>query len=296
MNSDDFDFVAGLLKDRSGLVLTRDKVYLLENRLAPVIRRRRMKGMDDLIKYLRESDTNLVDEVVETMMTTETAFFRDWKPFEHFRTVTLPNILKVRRDKQAFRILCCGVASGQEAYSLALVLRQAGDELAAWDPQITGIDISQASLSRAQAGKYTQFEVQRGLPIRMLMAHFEKVSDDQWKIKDMLRAGVEFKRWNMIDELYPLGAYDVVFCRNVLMSFSHDTKVKVLGRVSRLLSDDGALYLGTDETTAGVSKNFLPIEPEIGVFGVHRPDRPISQSIAVGDWNAKAQSSARESA
>ncbi len=220
----------------------------------------------------------------------------DFAPPLTFRTITLPNILKARRDEKTFRILCCGVGSGQEAYSLALLLRQAGDELAAWDPHITGIDISEAAVDRAQAGMYTQFEVQRGLPIRMLLAHFEKASDDKWRIKDVLRAGIEFKRWNMIEELYPLGAYDVVFCRNVLMSFSQDTKMRVLGRVSRLLSDDGALYLGIDETTAGVSKNFLPIEPEIGVFGIHRPYRPISQSIAVGDWRASAQSSARESA
>ncbi len=128
----------------------------------------------------------------------------------------------------------------------------------------------------------------------MLITDFEKKADDQWQIKDVLRAGIEFKRWNMIDELYPLGAFYVVFCRNVLMYFSQDTKMRVLGRVSRLLSDDGALYLGVHETTAGISKNFIAIEPDIGVFGVNRPDRPISQSIAVGDWSHSSRTKAAE--
>lgn len=296
MTPDDFDFVSNILKERSGLVLTRYKSYLLENRLASVIRRRRMKGLNELVEYLRKGERELSNEVIEAMMTSETAFFRDWKPFEHFRLVTLPNILKARRDKNAFRILCCGISCGQEAYSLALLLRQAGDDLAAWDPHITGIDISESALNRAQKGIYSQFEAQRGLPIRMLISNFKKIKDEQWRINDVMRAGIEFKQWNLIEELYPLGAFDVVFCRNVLTSFDQSTKMRVLHRISRLLSDDGVLYLGKDETTAGVSKNFLPIEPEIGVFGVNRPDRPISQSLAVGNWTSNTQSEAKESA
>lgn len=296
MTPDDFEFLAKLIQDRSGFVLTRDKTYLVENRLAPLIRRRRLKGIDELVTHLRKGDQTLTTEIVEAMMTAETSFFRDWKPFEHFRTITLPNILKARRDKKAFRILCCGISTGQEPYSLALLLRHMGDELAAWDPQITGIDISETAVNRATKGVYTQFEAQQGLPIRMLISSFDKVSDEQWRIKDVLRAGIELKRWNLIEELYPLGAFDVVFCRNVLMTFDQPTKMRVLGRVSRLLSDDGALYLGLDETTAGVSKNFIEIEPEVGVFGVHRPDRPITQSLAVGNWNTASQSRVTESA
>lgn len=294
MKPADFDFIASLLKERSGLVLTRDKSYLIENRLMPVLRRRRIKGLDDLISTLRKGEQSLLTEVVEAMMTSDTAFFRDWKPFEHFRTVTIPNILSTRKSKKTFRILCCGVSAGQEAYSLAMMLRQMGDVLAEWDPQIIGIELSESALARANKGIYSQFEVQSGLPIRHLIANFKKVGDSQWRINDTLRAGVEFKRWNMIEELFPLGAFDVVFCRNVLMFFDQETKMKVLGRVSRLLSDDGALYLGVDETTAGVSKNFRPVEPEIGVFGVHRPDRPVTQSIAVGAWRGTAQSGEKE--
>lgn len=294
MKPADFDLVASLLKERSGLVLTRDKSYLIENRLMPVLRRRRIKGLDDLIDYLRKGEESLLTEVVEAMMTSDTAFFRDWKPFEHFRTVTIPNVLKLRKSKKNFRILCCGVSAGQEAYSLAMMLRQLGDGLAGWDPQIIGIDLSESALTRANKGVYSQFEVQSGLPIRHLIANFKKIGDSQWRINDTLRAGIEFKRWNMIEELFPLGAFDVVFCRNVLMFFDQETKMKVLGRISRLLSDDGALYLGIDETTAGVSKNFRPVEPEIGVFGVHRPDRPVTQSLAVGAWRGARQSSEKE--
>jgi len=296
MTPEDFDFVATLLKDRSGLVLTSDKSYLIENRLMPVLRRRRLKGLEDLISDLRREEESLEREVIEAMMSVETSFFRDWKPFEHFRTVTLPNLLLARKEKQSFRILCCGVSTGQEAYSLALLLRQASELLGACDPQILGVDIADGAVTRAQKGVYSQFEAQSGLPIQMLMSGFEKIGDAQWRIKDILRAGIEFKSWNLLDELYPLGAFDVVFCRNVLTFFDQETKIKVLGRVSRLLSDDGALYLGVSETTASISPNFMPIAPEIGVFGVHRPDRPATQSLAAGAWPPHAQSSAKESA
>lgn len=294
MKSADFDLVASLLKERSGLVLTRDKSYLIENRLMPVLRRRRIKGLDDLIGYLRKGEESLLTEVVEAMMTSDTAFFRDWRPFEHFRLVTVPNILSARKSKKTFRILCCGVSAGQEAYSLAMMLRQLGDTFSEWDPQIVGIDLSDSALTRAQKGVYSQFEVQSGLPVRHLIANFKKVGDSQWRINDSVRAGVEFKRWNMIEELFPLGAFDVVFCRNILMFFDQETKMKVLGRVSRLLSDDGALYLGLNETTAGISKNFRPIELDVGAFGVHRPDRPVTQSLAVGAWRGAGQSNAKE--
>lgn len=285
MKAEDFDFVASLLKERSGLVLTRDKSYLIENRLMPVLRRRRIKGIDDLIGDLRKGEEALLTEFVEAMMTSDTAFFRDWRPFEHFRTVTLPNILNARKDKKIFRVLCCGVSAGQEPYSLAMMMKQMGGQLSEWDPQIIGIDLSESALGRARKGVYSQFEVQSGLPVRHLISNFKKVGDSQWRINDTLQAGVELKRWNMIEELFPLGAFDVVFCRNLLMFFDQETKMKVLGRVARLLSDDGALYLGLNETTAGVSKSFRPVEPEIGVFGVHRPDRPVSQSLAVGAWH-----------
>jgi chemotaxis protein methyltransferase CheR len=292
MTPSDFDFVAALLKERSGLVLTRDKSYLIENRLMPLLRRRRMKGLDDLIGSLRNQEETFTREVVDAMMT----FFRDWKAFEHLREVTIPNLLKARKDKHSFRILCCGVSTGQEAYSLALLLRQESEALAAWDPQIIGIDIADGAIARSNKGVYSQFEVQSGLPVRMLISGFEKIGESQWRINDVLRAGIEFKRWNLIDELYPLGSFDIVLCRNVLMFFDQETKMKVLGRIARLLTDDGALYLGLDETTAGVSKNFRPVEPEIGVFAVHRPDRPVSKSLSVREWANGAQPKAQESA
>lgn len=296
MTPENFEFVAELLKDSSGLVLTSDKSYLVENRLMPVLRRRRLKGLDDLIADLRNGDDTLAREVIDAMMSVETSFFRDWRPFEHFRCVTLPNLIKARKEKGAFKILCCGVSTGQEAYSLALLLQQSADLVAGLDPSIVGVDIAESAIARAQKGVYSQFEAQSGLPIQMLMSGFEKIGDTQWRINDVLRAGIEFKRWNLIEELYPLGSFDVIFCRNVLTFFDQDTKMKVLGRLARLLPDDGALYLGADETTVGISKNFRSVAPEIGVFGVHRPDRPVSQSVAVGPWSHDAQSSAKESA
>lgn len=280
MTPDEFQFLSDLLRSRSGLVLTRDKAYLIENRVMPVIRRRRYQGMKDLLEGVRGGDATLVQEVVDAMMTLDTSFFRDWTPWRHFESVTLPNTLQARKNKKSFRILSCGTSTGQEAYSIAMSLKKMAAELAAWDHSIVAIDLVEAALSRAKNGIYSQFEVQSGLPVRQLLTNFKKVGDGQWKISDTLRAGVEFKRWNLVDELYALGAFDIVFCRNVIKSFDQAMQKQVLGNIARLLSDDGVLYLGRGETTVGISSAYRPIDPNIGLFGIHRPDRPVVRNLA----------------
>ncbi len=150
MSPDDFDFLARLLKERSGYILTRDKNYLVENRLAPVVRAGRFKGVPDVIAALRSGDDDLVGKAVDAMMVKDTAFFRDWKPFEHFRQVVLPNLIKARMAARTFRILCAGVSTGQEAFSIAMVIRDHGWDLAGWNIQIVGLDVSRSALSVAQ--------------------------------------------------------------------------------------------------------------------------------------------------
>lgn len=172
MQPDDFDFLARLLKERSGLVLTKDKGYLVENRLTPVVRQRRYKSMMELVGALKTGEQALAEAVVEAMMAKDTGFFRDWKPFEHFRNRVLPNLLTARKTKHSFRILCAGVSTGQEAYSLAMILDGLGHALAGWQAEIVGIDLSPVALTVATAGLYSQFEVQRGLPVRTLLKHF----------------------------------------------------------------------------------------------------------------------------
>lgn len=290
MTPEEFHYIAELLRQRSGLVLTRDKSYLIENKLMPVIRRRRYQGMQELLDSIRRGDPSLTNEVVDAMMTLDTSFFRDWKPFEHFRQVTLPNVIRARESKKSFRILSCGTSTGQEAYSIALTLKGMSDSFAAWDHTIVAVDLVDAALARAKRGIYTQFEVQSGLPVRTLLANFSQVGDAQWKINDSLRAGIDFKKWNLIEDLFELGAFDIVFCRNVIKLFDKPTQKAVLGNLARLLADDGVLYLGADETAVGVSPSFTPIDATIGLYGVHRPDRPVLKNLAMSQAKPDFQS------
>lgn len=270
MKPEDFDFLAKMLKDRSGLVLTKDKSYLLESRLMPVARKRGYKGLDELVAQLRKRDEALAVDVTEAMTTNESFFFRDQKPFDQFKQVVLPNLLQTRATKKSFRIWCAAASSGQEPYSLAMILKEEGAKLAGWKTEIVGTDISREILQKARAGLYSQFEVQRGLPIQMLVKYFKK-RDDQWEIDPAIRAMVQYKEWNLLGDLSALGSFDVVFCRNVLIYFDQETKGGVLDNISRQMSDDGVLYLGGAETVLGISERFKPIPSQRGVYAVAKP-------------------------
>ncbi len=279
MLPDDFEFTARLLKDRSGLVLTKDKAYLLENRLMPVVRSRSFKSLPELVAALRAGDPEMQADVIDAMMAKDTGFFRDWKPFEHFRTVVLPNLAVARGGKRAFRILSVGVSTGQEAYSLAMAILDAGRAFTGWQIEILGVDISASAIAAAARGGYSQFDVQRGLPIRTLLQHFNQ-HDDAWLVSDQVRAMVKFQTWNLLDDLFPLGRFDVVLCRNVLVYFDLQTKLNVLQKLARLLLPDGALFLGLGETIMGVSGSFRSVEADLGIFTVQRADRPSAASLA----------------
>lgn len=270
MKPDDFEYVAQMLKQRSGLVLTKDKSYLLESRLMPVARKRGFKGLEDLVAQLRRRDESLAQDVTEAMTTNESFFFRDMKPFEQFRDVVLPNLLKTRATKKSFRIWCAAASSGQEPYSLAIILKEAAARMPGWRIEIVGTDISREVLQKARAGLYSQFEVQRGLPIQLMVKYFKK-KEDQWEIDPALRAMVQFKEWNLLQDLKALGTFDVIFCRNVLIYFDQATKGRVLENMAKQLPDDGVLYLGGAETVLGISDKFKPIPGQRGVYAVNKP-------------------------
>lgn len=270
MKPDDFDFLAKLLKDRSGLVLSKDKSYLLESRLMPVARKRGFKGLEELVAQLRKRDEALAADVTDAMTTNESFFFRDTKPFDQFRDIVLPNLLKTRATKKSFRIWCAAASSGQEPYSLAMILKENAAKLAGWRTEIIGTDLSREILQKARAGLYSQFEVQRGLPIQLLVKYFKK-RDDQWEIDPAIRAMVQYKEWNLLQDLKALGTFDVVFCRNVLIYFDQPTKGMVLDNISKQMTDDGVLYLGGAETVLGISERFKPIAGQRGVYAVNKP-------------------------
>ncbi len=269
LRPEDFDFVARTLKERSGLVITRDKAYLLESRLMPLARKRGLKGLEDLVAAMKNRDESMVRDVTEAMTTNESFFFRDAKPFDQFRDVVLPNMMQARATKRSFRIWSAACSSGQEAYSLAMVLKEQAAKLAGWRIEIVGTDISMEMLEKAKAGLYSQFEVQRGLPIQMLVKYFKK-KDESWQIDPSLRAMVQFRDYNLLHDLRGLGQFDIVFCRNVLIYFDQQTKTRVLENISKQMPDDGYLYLGGAETVLGISDRFRPLPNQRGIYCVNR--------------------------
>ena len=253
----DFSFIAREVKARSGLVLTPDKSYLMETRLSPIARKESLASVAELAAAARlRRDERLVWQITDALTTNETYFFRDRKPFDILRDRLIPELQQARADRQ-LRIWCAAASTGQEAFSIAMMLddlRAAGRGV---DVEIIATDLSERVLEKARAGLYTQFEVQRGLPVRMLIRHFEKVGD-LWRIADRIRAMVRFQRFNLLDDLRPLGVFDIVVCRNVLIYFDPDTKRQTLEKIAAQSADDGVLILGTSESTVGVSDTFMP--------------------------------------
>ncbi len=266
MSPDDFELFRGLVKERSGLVLSDDKLYLLESRLIPLARKRGMSGLGDLASEIRRNrEEQLLADVTEAMTTNESSFFRDTKPFENLRKVVLPKLLENRKDKRSIRIWSAAASTGQESYSIAMSLREEGAKLAGWRVEIVATDISNEVLEKARVGMYSQFEVQRGLPIQLLMTYFNQVNE-MWQIDASIRAMVKFREGNLLKPFSSLGPFDVVFCRNVLIYFDRETKCSVLDRIAQIMPADGYLFLGGAETVLGVSRSFQLIDGCRGVY------------------------------
>ncbi|GAB6053283.1 chemotaxis protein CheR [Magnetospira thiophila] len=265
MKPENFQFIADLLKKKSGQVLGPDKVYLVESRLLPVARKRGLKDLEELVSLLRQQDRALVSEVVDAMTTNESFFFRDIKPFDMFRDVTLPQLMEDRAARKSLRIWCAAASSGQEPYSLAMILKEAAAKMAGWRVEILASDISVSMLEKAKAGKYSQFEVQRGLPIQNLVKYFKK-QDESWVIDPSLRSMVKFREFNLLDDMRPLGTFDVIFCRNVLIYFDQPTKSKILDDMAKMISEDGSLFLGGAETVLGLTDRFKPMPGHRGIY------------------------------
>ena len=269
MRPDLFAFVAKMLKDRSGLIVTADKAYLLESRLTPIARKRGLKSLEDLLAALPSGGEDLQREVTEAMTTNESFFFRDIKPFDQFKSLVLPKLIEGRASRRSFRIWSAACSSGQEAYSLAMIIKEEGAKLAGWKIEIVGTDISHEMLEKARAGVYSQFEVQRGLPVQMMVKYFKK-NNESWQIDPAIRSMVQYREFNLLHDLKSLGQFDVVFCRNVLIYFDQPTKGKVLDGISRIMPDDGLLYLGGAETVLGISDRFKPVPEQRGIYAISR--------------------------
>jgi chemotaxis protein methyltransferase CheR len=263
---EDFDYLRKLLRERSGLVLSAEKQYLAESRLLPVARKHGMGGLSDLVAKLKAAvATTLSVDVVEAMTTNESFFYRDKVPFEHFRSIIMPALMAAREREKRIRIWCAAAATGQEPYSLAMSLKSIGPSLAGWRVEILATDISSEVLTKAKAGIYSQFEVQRGLPIQQLVKFFSKVGE-AWQIAPEIRGMVQFRPLNLLNDFSSLGMFDLVFCRNVLIYFDQDTKVSVLNRLARQMPSDGFLVLGAAETVIGLTSAFKPMPDKRGLY------------------------------
>ena len=264
MSPEDFGWLRKLLKERSGLVLAAEKQYLAESRLLPLARKHGMTTLAELIARLRAPQCPLTSDVVDAMTTNETFFFRDKIPFDHLRDSVLPALMQARAARKSLRIWCAACSTGQEPYSIAMILKET-PALSGWRTEIVATDLSQAVLEKSKAGVFSQFEVQRGLPIQMLVKYF-KQNGDLWQLNADIRAMVQHKELNLLQDFSHLGTFDVIFCRNVLIYFDQDTKAAVFERMSRLIEPDGVLALGAAESVVGITDTFKPFPDRRGMY------------------------------
>lgn len=277
-----FSAIATLVQSHSGHVLGQDKMYLVETRLAPLMRRAQIPDLAALAQRIGAGSDRyeLTREVVEAMTINESLFFRDIRPFTHVRCEGLPRLHAARPASAKLRFWSAAAASGQEAYSLAMLVADSRAMLGGRSIEIVGTDIARKPLERAREGVFTQFEVRRGVPEDTLRRYFREEARG-WSIDPKLQAMVKFREHNLLSDLSVLGRFDIVFCRNVLIYFDPPTKAKVLNAIARQMTPDGLLYLGAAETTHGLTTSFVPLTSERGVYRLAEQPQP-----GAVDWAA----------
>ena len=274
----DYEYLRKLLKERSGLDLSADKQYLVESRLIPLARRAGLSGIAELVQKMKNGADALITDVVEAMTTNETFFFRDKIPFDHLRDTILPQLVPARTNRRALRIWSAASSTGQEPYSIAMCLREFGPALSGWRIEIVATDLSQEVLEKSKAGIYSQFEVQRGLPIQMLVKYF-KQTGELWQLNADIRGMVQHRQLNLLHDFSGFGRFDIIFCRNVLIYFDQDTKIRIFERLSKMLEADGTLMLGAAETVVGISDAFRPSPDKRGLYQLN-PARAVRSNAA----------------
>jgi chemotaxis protein methyltransferase CheR len=286
----DYEFLRKLLRERSGLDLSADKQYLVESRLIPLARRVGLAGISALVQKIKAGSDALTSEVVEAMTTNETFFFRDKIPFDHLRDSILPGLLQSRANRRSLRIWCAASSTGQEPYSIAMCLKEFASALAGWRLEIVATDLSQGVLEKSRAGIFSQFEVQRGLPIQMLVKHFTQ-KGELWQLNADIRAMVQHRQLNLLQDFSHLGTFDVIFCRNVLIYFDHDTKVGIFDRLAKVLEPDGVMLLGAAESVVGISNAFKPCSERRGLYRPNATPTVRAGGSAVNPHGLKAVAS-----
>lgn len=265
-------YLRELIYRRSAIVLPPEKQYLIDSRLTPVAKEVGLASIDELVlRMRREADcAPLAKRVIEAMTTNETLFFRDFHPFEALRTRFIPDLIRARHKLRSLRIWCAAASTGQEPYSIAMTIREHFPELLSWDVKIIASDINVSVLERARAGIYRPHEVSRGMPADLQRKYFDSAGHD-YQIKPVVRDMVKFVELNLLDTWAPVGPQDIVFIRNVLIYFDVETKQKLLGRIRKVLEQDGFLILGGAETTNNLDDGYAPLRIGSGVYYQVKP-------------------------
>jgi len=263
----DFDRLQEFLYKQSGLVIDERKAYLVESRLAPLMSKGGFKELSELMRAVQH-DAVIKRDVIDAMMTNETFFFRDRIPFDNLRDAILPALMKARQEKRSLRIWCAAASTGQEPYSVAMTLDEEMRKLSGWNVEILATDLSSSALAIAKRGIYSQFEVQRGLPITHLLRYFRQESEG-WQINDHLRAKIDFREFNLLSDFDTFRPFDIIFCRNVLIYFDLLTRRNILRRMSTVLARDGSLILGSAESVIGLSDDLVP-HPSLRLVNIHK--------------------------
>ena len=267
MQPDEFQYISNLLKDQSGIALTEDKIYLLESRLQPLARQHGLETVSDLIGRMRSvRDPKLEHEVVQSMTTNETMFFRDNKPFDNLKNKILPHMREQQASRKHLRIWSAACSSGQEPYTIGMCLQEEMMRMSGYSYEIVATDLCEKVVDKAKQGLYTQFEVQRGLPIQLLLKYFQQAPENQWRVSDTLKQMIKFNTQNLMADYGKLGSFDIIFCRNVLIYFDEKTKTQVLDKLASALTPPGFLVLGSAETVIGLTDRFQAFEGEPGIY------------------------------
>jgi chemotaxis protein methyltransferase CheR len=274
----EFDFVRRLVYRESAIVLVPGKEYLVEARLTPLAREAGVTGVGPFVAKLMHSPDRATEaRVVDALTTNETSWFRDGAPFEVFRSTVLPEVLADKPAGQPVRIWSAACSTGQEPYTLSMIL---GEQLPGTgrNAEILATDLSDEALARARAGRYSQLEINRGLPAAMLVKHFRREGTD-WVVGDAIRQRVRFQKFNLASTMPPSTGFDVVFLRNVLIYFDAETRRGVLRRIRAAMRPDGWLFLGAAETTIGIDDDWDRVV--VGRTSVHRARDPLAAAAAV---------------
>ncbi len=256
INPADFDYISKIVREQCAIVLEKGKEYLVESRIMPLVHQEKLESIENLVRKIKsEPRGSLKDAVIEAMTTNETSFFRDIHPFETLKKEIFPELLEKRKTQRELNIWCGASSSGQEPYSLVMLLKNNFPQLNTWKLNFSASDISNQMLNRCKSGIYSQLEVNRGLPAPLMVKYFERIGTE-WQVKEELRKMIQFRIINLSEGWPILPQLDLVMMRNVLIYFDVEMKKNILGKIRKLLRPDGYLFLGAAETTLNLDENF----------------------------------------